>query len=585
MSGPEPRHLYDMVGDSALTYQQFRQAREFSNSIKLSVDAGFREVIATNEQLSERGIAVIQREMSDSRDAIVGAISDLEVPLWSIDSGIREVRDEIALGFDEVNRTLRWGFGELIIGQNRLNDTLQDLLACARTPSQIWALEQFEIARDDIRRGLVPEALQTVTRAIEGFGSQTGYKTEFRFHLLRGAIHLGGCQDDPDIIDLAAAEESFLLAARYASSDLPGEAADAFIHAGRAAFLRGRPNEALVHTQCGLKLVPNHAQGLFQAARLHATLGAKDAASEALANAFVLCPMISLLAGATAELSASSTGTDAASRARPRLEERVDALLGQFDLSYGLLIAFKADASPAMLVPSELENLKALRHKIEHYRRTGTLAGYSSAISLLHMSSGQFFRAFQAYRNKLAEWYRESANEISTERSRLRDERDRLSRGNEDESQHARATESMIDKALPFLGVGLMVFCVGKWLTSDMAAMKQADRIQMGTGFPTLISKTFESIVIFLVGIALLYLISYLTRKYYGDSASRRQREFSASFAQMEGRLRKLDEAIDTAGKGERAALNMSRPRQLGQLVEAACFVDASKPPTTILAP
>ena len=58
---------------------------------------------------------------------------------------------------NRLNAKFDWGFSQLIAGIGRTNDSLEELIATAKTPAETWAYEQHEIARDAIRRELYPE--------------------------------------------------------------------------------------------------------------------------------------------------------------------------------------------------------------------------------------------------------------------------------------------------------------------------------------------------------------------------------------------------------------------------------------------
>jgi hypothetical protein len=160
----------------------------------------------------------------------------------------------------DVDRTLRWGFSEVLLALGGMNDTLQSLLVAVRTPAQTAAMEQFEVARDCVRKGLFPEALEAIGAALDGNSSSPGYKLEWRFHFLKGTLHLGSFDNhSPEIVDLALAEQCFLTAAKYARADYPRDAARALTAASWACFVRAATDPTMLdrseqHVQAALQI-------------------------------------------------------------------------------------------------------------------------------------------------------------------------------------------------------------------------------------------------------------------------------------------------------------------------------------------
>jgi tetratricopeptide (TPR) repeat protein len=161
-----------------------------------------------------------------------------------------------------------------------------ELIKIARTPAQTWAYNQFEIAREAYRKKLYPEALEALDQAIFGRGDNPGYKLEYRFHFLRGDILLGNAKSlDLSVVDVAAAEESFSYAARYACSEYPQEAAKAFIAAAFAAYVQGKMPMSIEYCEKGIGLNNSIGEGWFQLAKSNINSGYIDKALIDLRNA------------------------------------------------------------------------------------------------------------------------------------------------------------------------------------------------------------------------------------------------------------------------------------------------------------
>ena len=209
------------VHGSRFSYLDYLQAKSFEQGLRSEISKQTRALIATNEQLQREHISVTRSLSATVSDGFEQLSFDLQ-----------GVRQDLA----EINSTLNWGFSELLTAVGRVNDSLNDLIKISKTPAQIWAYEQFEIAREAYRKELYDEAIEQLDRAIGGHGSNAGYKLEYRFHYLLGTIQLGSFRNNsPEIVNLAQAESAFLNAARYARMDEPMEAGRAFLAAGWSA--------------------------------------------------------------------------------------------------------------------------------------------------------------------------------------------------------------------------------------------------------------------------------------------------------------------------------------------------------------
>ncbi len=225
--------------------------------------------------------------MSANTRELVGSIGTLE---RSMGDGFRAVEASVDQMGRQISGAFTWGFNAMLASQGAMQASLDQRVQLSKTPAQTAAYEQFEIARDAFRQGLFIEALEALEQAIHGVpGVSPGYKLEWRFHQLRGLILLGSHENaDPKVIDVAKAEEAFLLAARYARKDLPADAAKAMLSAGWAAYVQARPKkltEALAHTEEAAALDPTLGEALFQSAKFQMAAGNTDAAFPVLAKA------------------------------------------------------------------------------------------------------------------------------------------------------------------------------------------------------------------------------------------------------------------------------------------------------------
>lgn len=214
---------WDFDIDGHYTYPEYRKAVEFEKLTAFAFDRQTRQLVANNDELARAGL-----QATEITNDQLGSIKE------SLSSGLSAI-DESLHGIHE---TLGMGLSVIGINTGRMADTLDQLLHSIRNPSLTWSLEQFEISRDEIRRGLFKEALETIQRAINGYGSNAGHKTEFRFHMLLGSLYLGEFENHPvELINPQEAQRSFEYAAKLAAQDFPSEALKASMLAARAAYL------------------------------------------------------------------------------------------------------------------------------------------------------------------------------------------------------------------------------------------------------------------------------------------------------------------------------------------------------------
>jgi tetratricopeptide (TPR) repeat protein len=279
--------MSDYIFGTTLSYRDYLQTKSFEDDIRSDISQQTRSIIASNEELQREHIKV------------------LELSSTAVSSGFERLSFEVNALTAEISKlgsVFQWGFSELLMDTARLNDTLDNLLKVAKTPAQTWAYEQFEIARDAFKRGLYEDALDYINRAINGHGSQTGYKLEGRFHYLLGTIRLGDFNNNsPNIIDLAKAEQAFLDAAKYVTPESEvtkqwriesgsygflkarGQAYLSCLAAGWAAYCQGKIDDAERHTQLALK--SEFPAAYFQMAKIWMHKGSVEPAIESLRKA------------------------------------------------------------------------------------------------------------------------------------------------------------------------------------------------------------------------------------------------------------------------------------------------------------
>ncbi len=395
----EASYLYDWTHTSKMSYGDFLRAKQFERSIRFAIDSQTKELVATNQQLFERGIEVLSEDLDHGFTMLSQDLASLETA----------IRDDL----QGIVGTLNWGFGELLASMAQMNIQLADLVRLTQTPSQTWACEQFEIARDEFRRQLYPEALQSVTRAIDGFGSNPGIKTEFRFHFLVGTIKLGSYKNSsPEVINPQHAEQSFVAAARYAQADYPHEAGHALICAGRAALIQGALDRAIQHTRGGLASVPAHQEGMYQLARALFLNDCVGEATDRLVDAITLNVDFAVRASGDLDfISRRGFLRSALDQARNRYKAAYDQASEQFQRAEQFLNDFSFAG-----VQLRTFNLKGISDtatalaSAQSAAASSTILGYHAALDSLSIGFSMFQDIFDAYK---AQFCRHHSEQLS----------------------------------------------------------------------------------------------------------------------------------------------------------------------------
>ena len=368
----------DFSNELGITYVDYLQARQFEDSIRFGIREQTKNLIASSTQLAKEGI----RKAEQTREAI-----DKGFTLLSRD--LDALKDTLRDGIRELNSTFEWGFSEVLLSLGSLNDTLAELVRVAKTPAQTWAFEQYDIARDEFRRGLYPEALESVCRAIQGYGANPGYKSEFRFHFLLGTIRLGSFANNSEgIVHLAEAETAFRNASRYGQLDHPKDASLALLGAGRAAYANKRIGEAQSYLESALKL-DDSSELRFQ---LSKTLCAgKDwrEASKHLSKAIALDRAYAIKAAGDADFQDWSKNLDdLLLHLRNAAKISYDELLVRYEAMYQELKQLGVEKYAMTSFGQDgLSLVEGKLHDAQRAAESNTYFGYREAIDILSLSN------------------------------------------------------------------------------------------------------------------------------------------------------------------------------------------------------
>lgn len=356
----------------SIPYKDYLQAKSFEKSLYGQISKQTREIIASNEQLGREHISAtrsLESTVSKGFDQLAEGFDQLA-------EGMEQVRQELS----QIDATLHWGFSATLTALGRINDSLQDLIQISKTPAQTWAYEQFEIAREAYRKNLYADALEHLDRAINGYGSNSGYKLEYRFHYLSGTIRLGSPDKPQDFVDLAGAEQALVNGAKYAQMDQPREAARAYLGAGWAAYCQGKFPGSIEHTKQSISLFPELAQAHFQMAKVFMHLDQPDQALPSLRRSIEINKNYAIEAGTDGDLQRHSSHVNALlSQLHAEAKEKAAVALSVADDSVkkanseeilGFRIAEFTDLTPAA------DKVRELRAAFQ----TGTYYGYLEAM-------------------------------------------------------------------------------------------------------------------------------------------------------------------------------------------------------------
>lgn len=249
---------------SGVQYGTYLQAQSFVNELKAT------------QLTSSRAMTAAVRTSTADLLASQGVLQSQNVRLTeATEDGFRQLSWDIqaATGaIQELDATFVWGFNAILSHTGRMADALEDLLAATKSPTKTRAYEYFDDARTAFRRGHLPDALELVGKAISGDHTSAGYKLEWRFHMLRGAV-LVGAFSNPELLDLQAAEQSYLSAAGYARTEDPDGAALALLGLGWACYCQGRLEDALTHTNNAVSFCPSMGEAHYQSAKVLMAMG------------------------------------------------------------------------------------------------------------------------------------------------------------------------------------------------------------------------------------------------------------------------------------------------------------------------
>jgi len=372
------------------SYLGFLQTQTAATQVSGDVAGGIREIIATREQLKRLHVALTRSE----KDGFETLSYDPR---------------HIGCALVNVNESLKQGYAEIA-------GSLDELKQIARSPSFTWAMEQYLVAKRAFLAGWHEEAFTHIGWALNGHANNSGFDLDFRFHFLYGLIRMGAVREPvASIVDLAAAEKAFLLAARYAESRTE-TAAMGFRCAGWAAYCQGNLEDAISYSKKAVQYNPRLAEAYFQLAKACIHLGRTEEAVRPLRNAICLDVIYAVKSAIDPDFQQYQEAlgkTFASIRKELRAEsERYDQSFARAERRYAIM----AQSNKVLTAPFEisgkerqqLETTWNLWEEAKAQAKTDTIFGHSLAVGLSRNAEGLHgllerlrMRAFEAFHKSM----------------------------------------------------------------------------------------------------------------------------------------------------------------------------------------
>ena len=218
---------------------------------------------------------------------LLGSPESLEAIFGSLSHPSNGLLDPTGI---RLSAAFTWSRGEVLASMGGMLVPTDELMADARSQAQSEAVQLFQVAREAFLERYFTESLEALNGALNtGSSLNAAGRLVWRIHLLRALVLLGSVDNtDPQIINPPQAEQSFLMAARYARSDYPLDAARALLGAGWAAYVQEngeanyRMRAAMTYTDEAHDLDSDLAEAQFQSAKFRMALGETDPALHSL---------------------------------------------------------------------------------------------------------------------------------------------------------------------------------------------------------------------------------------------------------------------------------------------------------------
>ena len=198
-------------------------------------------------QVVEKGFDGVQNKLGDI-DGRLGLMSGqlgiLGGQLQGIDSTLTDGFTAISLNLKTIDTSIHGlavvcdlGFDKVAAQTARSNKLLEDLVSLIKTPTQVWAKEQFEYAKECVSRDLWEDAFKFADKAVNGDDRNAGFHIEPAFHFLRSDILLHYPEVGEDNAFVEKALEGFSTGSKYCDNNQDEL---------QALFFYGRPGVIIV---------------------------------------------------------------------------------------------------------------------------------------------------------------------------------------------------------------------------------------------------------------------------------------------------------------------------------------------------
>lgn len=245
---------------------------------------------ARSQVLSDEPVDIVRalvNRLPASTLRLLGSPESLEAIFGSLSHPSNGLLDPTGI---RLSAAFTWSRGEVLASMGGMLVPTDELMADARSQAQSEAVQLFQVAREAFLERYFTESLEALNGALNtGSSLNAAGRLVWRIHLLRALVLLGSVDNtDPQIINPPQAEQSFLMAARYARSDYPLDAARALLGAGWAAYVQEngeanyRMRAAMTYTDEAHDLDSDLAEAQFQSAKFRMALGETDPALHSL---------------------------------------------------------------------------------------------------------------------------------------------------------------------------------------------------------------------------------------------------------------------------------------------------------------
>lgn len=342
--------LFSYSGPSS--YRSFLADKPSVDGVNLLVNLHMAKSLATQNDLSRRGIQVIET-------AAAQASAEMAI--------LHAETSQVQRRLEDLSGIIQNGFNAVSLELNGIGQSLSELVNLAKTPDQTWAFEQYSIASDAYQNGHIEEALDYVDRAISGHRERSGFRLEHRFHALRGLIHLGGPGVvDLNIVDLEESSSDFELALKYA--DQTDEALLARYRSllGWTYYCLGQFDKAQHELETAIELDQDNARAYYDLAKVLVRSDQIEDGLRRLESSFRTDWLFGVRATGDADFSSHLKEiSDRIDLFRTSLVSRLQYFIGQYkDLNYrhrqALVVEFGIDMSD-----SPAEFFEAMEQKLD----------------------------------------------------------------------------------------------------------------------------------------------------------------------------------------------------------------------------